>query len=92
MQATSIRVSRVTQQKLKEIARKEQKSIGAVVDDFVTNYEREAFREQMQADFRALRGYPAAWDEYRAETELWDQTAGDGLENEPPFFDDQERQ
>lgn len=92
MPATSIRVSRVTQQKLKEIAQKEQKSIGAVVDDFVTDYERKAFREQMQADFRALRGDPAAWNEYRAETELWDQTAGDGLDNEPRFFEDEERQ
>jgi predicted transcriptional regulator len=89
MTTTSIRVSRETQQRLKDIARREQKSIGAVLDEVITRYEREAFQQQMQEDFHRLRQDPGAWSEYREETALWDQTAADGLENEPRFFDDE---
>lgn len=86
---TSIRIGRETHERLKEIARKENASLGRVIDDLITGYERAEFRRQMQEDFRKLREDPVAWAEYQAETDLWDQTAGDGLEDEPPYYDEE---
>lgn len=65
MASTSIRVDRETHDKLKEIA-----SLGRVIDDLITSYERAEFRRQMQEDFRKLREDPVAWAEYQAETDL----------------------
>lgn len=85
---TSIRIGRETHERLKAIAEKESSSLGRVIEELLTRYEREEFRRHMQEDFRKLREDPIAWADYRAETELWDQTIGDGLENEPPYYDD----
>ncbi len=70
MASTSIRVDRETHDKLKEIAGKEIASLGRVIDDLITSYERAEFRRQMQEDFRKLREDPVAWAEYQAETDL----------------------
>lgn len=70
MASTSFRVDRETHDKLKEIAEKENASLGRVIDDLITSYERAEFRRQMQEDFRKLREDPVAWAEYQAETDL----------------------
>lgn len=44
MASTSIRVDRETHDKLKEIAGKEIASLGRVIDDLITSYERAEFR------------------------------------------------
>lgn len=89
MATTSMRIDRTAHERLKEIAEREQKPIGEVTNEIIESYERQKFRQQMQEDFRALRQDKDTWAKYRAETELWDQTAGDGLENEPPYYDDE---
>lgn len=70
MASTSIRVDRETHDKLKEIAEKENASLGRVIDELITSYERAEFRRQIQEDFRKLREAPVAWAEYQAETDL----------------------
>jgi predicted transcriptional regulator len=44
MASTSFRVDRETHDKLKEIAEKENASLGRVIDDLITSYERAEFR------------------------------------------------
>jgi predicted transcriptional regulator len=85
MASTSIRISRSTHQKIKNIADREHKPIGDVVSDAIERYERDEFRRAVHESFRALREDPAEWLSYQEETELWEQTNGDGLESEPPY-------
>lgn len=87
MTTTSIRIDRSAHERLKKVAEKEQSSLSGAINELLDRYEKQTFREQMRKDFTALREDTAAWAEYEAETELWDQAAGDGLENEPPFYD-----
>ena len=87
MTTTSIRIDRSAHERLKKVAEKEQSSLSGAINELLDRYEKQTFREQMHKDFTALREDTAAWAEYEAETELWDQAAGDGLENEPSFYD-----
>ena len=44
----------------------------------------------MHEGFARLRGDPAAWDEYQAEAALWERVSADGLEDDEPYFTDEE--
>ena len=37
-----------------------------------------------------LRADPVAWKAYQDELAIWDQTAGEGLENEEPYYTPEE--
>ena len=101
MMDSNIRIDADTQSKLAVISGIEQIPFDQVVAFLANRYlderererlereERERFRREVYESFRALREDPAAWEEYRKEAELWDQTSGDDLENEPPFYDDE---
>lgn len=66
--------------------------MGEIIAYLVERYERERFWITAAADLERLRQDGDSWHDYRAESESLDRLANDGLENEPPFFTDQEEE
>ena len=91
MATTSVRVDQETYDWLKRRAKEESKPMGAVVTELIQQEERQAFRRGMAEGFARLRQDPEAWAGYKREFEAWDVTLMDGLENEPPYYEDQEK-
>ncbi|MGC4107943.1 MAG: hypothetical protein QM753_16590 [Thermomicrobiales bacterium] len=54
--------------------------------------DREQFWLGVQEDLVRLKQDPAAWQGYQDELAFFDQSAGDGLENEPPYYTPEEEQ
>ena len=90
MSSSSIRVEEATLAKLRVIAKEEKRPIGKIVTDLVEKYEKDKFWKEMREGFERLRADPVAWKEYQDEFALWDTAAGDGLENEPPYYTPEE--
>ena len=53
-----------------------------VLKKAIESYRRQAFLEEANAAFAALRADSRAWAEEQQEREVWDQAIGDGLERE----------
>jgi hypothetical protein len=85
MATTSIRISRATHDRLKDVARKEHSSLGGVIDDLLDRYEQQEFRRAVAESYARLRSDPEAWADYKRELEEWDAVLMDGLEDEPPY-------
>lgn len=85
---TSIRVSRETHEKLKEIAEKEQRSLGDVLDAAIAQYRERQFWQDAREAYTRLREDPEAWQAYRDELAEWDATLMDGLGAEEPYDED----
>jgi predicted transcriptional regulator len=98
MATTSIRIDRTTHQRLQELAERQHSSPDAVINELIDLYEEQEFRKVEEQEFRkaVVEGYarlrqdPEAWEEYKREFEAWDVTLMDGLENEPPYYDDED--
>lgn len=88
MDTTTIRITRETHEKLREIAEKEHASLRTIVDRLIDQYEEEQFRRAVHESFRGLREDPVEWEAYREMVRPWDATLLDGLEDEPEFEDD----
>lgn len=86
---TSIRVSRETHERLKEIAEKEHRALGDMIDRLVDEYKQQAFRRAVHESFRGLREDSAEREAYQKDMAAWDVTLLDGLEDEPPYEDDE---
>lgn len=86
--STTIRIDQRTHEHLQEISRERHKPIGQVVTDLVEQYQREQFWNELESSLERLKADPRAWQEYQEEIALWDTTAGDGLENEEPYDDE----
>lgn len=84
---TTVRVDERLHATLRELAAEEHRSIGEVIAEAVKRYQDEQFWAGVNEDFARLKADPAAWADYQSELALWDQTAGDGLEDEPPYYD-----
>ncbi len=82
MPSTSIRIDEQALAVLRELASRQHQPVQTVLKQAIESYRREQFLEQANAAFAALRSDPEAWREEREERELWDRTAGDGLEQE----------
>lgn len=82
MPSTSIRIDEQALAVLRELARRQRQPVQTVLKQAIDSYRREKFLEEANAAFAALRSNPEAWDEEQQERDLWDQTAGDGLERE----------
>jgi predicted transcriptional regulator len=82
MPSTSIRIDEQALAVLRELARKQQQSVQAVLKQAIDSYRREKFLVEANAAFAALRSNPETWNEEQQERDLWDQTTGDGLERE----------
>ena len=86
---TSIRVSRDTHERLKRIAEKEHRALGDMIDLLVDEYQQQAFRRAVHESFCGLREDPAEREAYLKDMAAWDVTLMDGLEDEPPYEDDE---
>ena len=82
MPSTSIRIDEQALAVLRELARRQRQPVQTVLKQAIDSYRREKFLEEANAAFAALRSKPEAWDEEQQERDIWDQTAGDGLERE----------
>lgn len=88
----TVRVEPKLHEKLRNLSAAEQRSISQVIEEAVDRYETEKFWAAMHEGFARLRADPVAWDEYQKEAALWDSVSGDGLENEEPYFTEEEAQ
>jgi predicted transcriptional regulator len=82
MPSTSIRIDEQALAVLRELARRQRQPVQTVLKLAIDSYRREKFLEEANAAFAVLRSNPEAWGEEQQERDLWDQTAGDGLERE----------
>ncbi len=88
--ANTVRVDDRLHATLREIALEEKRSIGQVIEDAVRQYRKERFWAGVEEDLARLRADPVAWKDYQDEIALWDTLAGDGLENEEPYYTPEE--
>ena len=86
----TVRVDLKLHEKLRALSAAERRSISQVIEDAIDRYEQEKFWTSMHEGFARLRGDPAAWDEYQAEAALWERVSADGLEDDEPYFTDEE--
>lgn len=82
MPSTSIRIDEQVRAVLRELAHKQRQPVQTVLRQAIDSYRREKFLEEANAAFAALQSSPEAWNEEKQERDLWDRTAGDGLERE----------
>ncbi len=75
---------------LQALSADEKRPIGQVIEDAIDRYQREKFWTAMHEGFTRLRSNVDAWDEYQAESALWDSVSGDGLEEEAPYVTGEE--
>ncbi|HWK81232.1 MAG TPA: hypothetical protein VNP95_10695 [Thermomicrobiales bacterium] len=54
--------------------------------------DRERFWIGVQEDLARLKQNPAAWQDYQDELAFLDRSAGDGLQDEPPYYTPEEEQ
>ncbi len=87
---STVRVEDSLHATLRGIARQEHRPIGQVIEDAIQRYQKEKFWQGVQEDFARLRADRVAWKGYQDEVTLWDSTAGDGLENEAPYYTPEE--
>jgi predicted DNA-binding protein len=87
MESLTIRVSRSTHGRLRELADQSGETMAEIVDRAVRNYQRERFWAAYYAAHAAIRADPPAWAELQDEVELWDSTLTDGPEGQPDELD-----
>ena len=75
---------------LRVLAASERRSISHVIEEAVGDYEKAKFWRAMHEGYARLRADPAAWEDYQREAVLWDSVSGDGLEDEEPYYTEEE--
>jgi len=78
--SSTIRIDRETHRILQELANGG--SMQVVLRKAVAEYRRKWLLEATNAAYAALRQDPAAWGDEQAERAAWDNTLGDGLEDD----------
>lgn len=78
MGTTTIKVSTEVRDRLNAAAASRGLTPGALVQEFLSQYERGLWFEKIRTGYAAL----PSDDDYARETEEWDATLGDGLKNE----------
>lgn len=86
----TVRVEPKLHATLRALAIAEQRPIGEVIEEAVDRYQKERFWKAMHEGFARLRADPVAWRDYQDEADLWDLVSGDGLEDEEPYFTEEE--
>lgn len=82
MASTTVRISKETQQALRELAEQVGEPMQKVLSKAVEVYRRQYLLEKTNAAYTALRADPEAWREEQAERKVWDSALADGLEAE----------
>lgn len=86
MATTSVRVDPRTHAMLRDLSEQEHKSIGQIVTKTVEKYRKDKFWQEFEEDYARLNADPEAQRDYQHEIALWDSTSNDGLENEEPYY------
>ncbi len=82
MASTTVRVSEPSHVLLRALAERCQKSMQQVIAEALEAYHKQLFWTQANHEFEHIRNDPEAWQEEQEEQRLWDQTVGDGLDEE----------
>lgn len=80
MASTTVRISKETQQALKELAKQEGKPMQEVLAQAIEAYRRQYILERTNAAYARLQSDPAAWQDEQDERQRWDVTLADGLD------------
>ncbi len=80
MESLTIRVSRSTHERLRELADKTGETMADIVDRAVRNYQKERFWADYHAAYAAIQADPSAWADLQYEVESWESTSADGLD------------
>jgi hypothetical protein len=81
-ESPNIRISQRAKATLRELSKREGRSMQAVLDEAIDHYRRETFLDQANAAYAKLRKDPKAWQQELAERAEWDGTMMDGLSKE----------
>jgi predicted DNA-binding protein len=87
MAMTSIRVSQATHERLRHLADQQDRPMSSIADEAVMAYEKEQRWRAAEAAMARLQADPDAWSDYMAESEAWDSTLNDGLDDLPYELD-----
>lgn len=77
MQRKTIRISEFSHRIVKEISRRENKSMQAVLAQAIEAYRRQIFLEGLNEDFAALKENDAEWQAEKQERADWDMAMAD---------------
>jgi len=85
-----VKISAANHLRLQEWAAADARSMGEIVNELIERYDRERFWQTAREQLARLKDDPAAWRDYLDEGEELDALAGDGLENEAPYYSAEE--
>jgi predicted transcriptional regulator len=88
--SVTIRIPPETHEQLRRLATARRQPIGQVVAAAVGRLESDQFWDEMEEAFETLYADPVARAEYEAERKEWDATLLDGLESDPPYYEEDE--
>lgn len=80
MAMVSIRVSKETQDILRDIAEQEHRPMSTITDEALRAYRKEFLWRRAEADYTRLAANEKEFREYQEEIALWDSTSSDGLD------------
>ena len=80
--STTIRVSVALRDKIAKLAREAGEPMTAIIEEAISDYEHKKFMAEFRAAVNRTMADPAAWADYQAETAIFDNAVGDGLEPE----------
>ncbi len=82
MPSFNIRIDENSRETLRELARNEGATMQLVLQRAIENYRRQRFFDETNAAYASLKSDPAAWREELEERTLWEQTLGDGQDDD----------
>lgn len=81
MSGTTVRISKRSAGILKNIAKKQGKSLQQVLDEAVEEHRRTLILKEANGAYARLKKEPALWEEEKLERDLWAETLTDGQED-----------
>ena len=78
MQTGTIRISEASHRVLREISKRDKKSMQAVLEQAIEAYRRQSFLEALSNDFAVLRKDETEWQAEQEERAAWDTALSDG--------------
>ncbi len=80
MSSSTVRISSLARDDLRDLATRTGKPMQAVVEAAIELYRRQLFLSEVNAGYASLRQDPQAWSEIAEERSEWDATLADGLD------------
>ena len=90
--ATTVRISGPAHQKLRELAEEDGVSLTEELDHVVEAQRRRRFIEKANRAYAAIKSDEEKWAAYQKEINELEGTLMDGLEDEPPYFEEKEEE